>query len=58
MNKVRLLGGILILTGVFLNYKIKDLENASFIKMVIGMLIGYSFFLVIFGRFNIGKKDH
>ena len=57
MNKVRLLGGILILAGVFLNYIIKDLENVFLIKMVIGMLIGYSFFLIIFGRFNIGKKD-
>jgi hypothetical protein len=56
MNKVRLLGGFLLLAAVLLYYSTEDSENGYLINMVNGILIGYSFFLIIFGRFNNWKK--
>ena len=56
MNKTRILGIIILLIGLFLMFKIENLENGWLINAFIGAIVGSGFVLTVFGGFNFKTK--
>ncbi|WP_298369198.1 hypothetical protein [uncultured Lutibacter sp.] len=56
MNKTRILGIIILLIGLFLMFKIENLENGWLINAFIGAIVGSGFVLTVFGGFNFNTK--
>ncbi len=49
MNKSRILGGILLLIGIVLMFKIDSSEKGWIFNALIGAIVGGGFVLTIFG---------
>ncbi len=56
MNKIKILGGILLIAGGILIFIIDDSEYGWIVNSLIGAVTAAGFFLTVFGTFNFKIK--